>query len=212
MIDGVKNDFAAALGYVFSTFPVIASYDDGQGSSGSFSYPRPGNAPPAPVHADPSGDVSLNWQVWLPQRRRIEGEPGDAEWMDVGSLSYTAQVASPSGGIFCPQSSFSTADPNLAPITTSPSPERVPAGLRTWPPISPQTPRTRSASRSTYTVPGLERGVPRPERGREGDDLGRGHPSCRWVPDLNGVLDQQLRAPTVGRAPVRLLVPRSRLR
>ena len=152
MIDGVKNDFAAALGYVFSTFPVIASYDDGQGSSGSFSYPRPGNAPPAPVHADPSGDVSLNLQVWRPQRRRIEGEPGDAEWMDVGSLSYTAQVASPSGGIFCPQSSFSTADPNLAPITTSPSPERVPAGLRAWPPISPQTPRTRSASRSTQCL------------------------------------------------------------
>ena len=49
--------------------------------------------------------------------------------MDVGSLSYTAQVASPSGGSFCPQSSFSTADPNLAPITTSPFPGKGAGGF-----------------------------------------------------------------------------------
>lgn len=130
-VDDAKTEFAAALGFVFSTFPVIATYDDGQGSSGSFSYPRPGPGVGAatPIHADAGGDVALELQLWRPQRSRIESEPGDAEWMDAGRLSYVAQVTSPSGGSFCPQSSFSTTDPNLDPVSSSPIPGKNVGGF-----------------------------------------------------------------------------------
>jgi hypothetical protein len=128
-VDGKKSEFAAALGFVFSTFPVIASYDDGQGNTGSFSYPRPPASLPTPIDAGPGGDVGLKLRLWRPQRPRIESEPGDAEWMDVGGLSYVAQVGSPSGGSFCPQSSFSTTDPNLVPVSSPPIPGKGAGGF-----------------------------------------------------------------------------------
>lgn len=47
-----------------------------------------------------------------PQRRRIPGDPGAGEWIDVGGARYTVLA----GGGDCPQSAFSTTDPNLTPV------------------------------------------------------------------------------------------------
>ena len=34
-------EYAASVGFVYASFPVVASYDDGQGDSATLSYPRP---------------------------------------------------------------------------------------------------------------------------------------------------------------------------
>jgi hypothetical protein len=123
-INDAQSQSVTTVGYVFATLPVIATYDDGQGNAGAFTYPLTGtleypiSGPPAPVRAGPNGDVVLELSVWRPQRRRIAGESGDSEWMDVGGLTYAVAVPSAGPG-FCPQSSFSTTDPDLTPVPSS---------------------------------------------------------------------------------------------
>ncbi len=107
--DGVPLQLVSSLGFVFSTYPALASYDDGQGDSGAFTYPR--QSQPLPVRAGPNGDVVLRLAFWRPQRRRIEGEPGEGKWMDVGNLDYA--ISSPPSVTGCPLSSYSDRDPNL---------------------------------------------------------------------------------------------------
>ena len=97
--DGEPVESAKAVSFVYSTFPVLASYNDGQGNAATFSYPRQPcpsaggpsgnrNPCPSPIRAGPSGDVILRLEFWRPQRRRLEGDPGAGRWMDVGGLSY----------------------------------------------------------------------------------------------------------------------------
>ena len=120
--DGAPVEFANTVGFIFSTHPALAAYSDGQGNSGTLTYPRPApcNSNPMscalPVHAGPSGDVVVTMALWKPQRRRIEGESGQGEWMDVGNLAYGTSAVTfgqGTGAGFCPQSSYSGVDPNL---------------------------------------------------------------------------------------------------
>ncbi len=119
-VDGTPVELASSMGFIFSTWPVLAAYDDGQGDSGTFSYPHANRL--VPVRAGPSGDVVVRLTFWRPQRRRIADEPGEGEWMDIGHLDYTA-TANTQGGInpaHCPLSSYSNIDPNLTPQAPSP--------------------------------------------------------------------------------------------
>jgi hypothetical protein len=115
-VNGTPVESAKSVGFVFSTHAVIAAYTDGQGNSSAFSYPYTGS--PAPVRVGPSGDAVVTLRVWRPQRRRIAGDPGEGEWIDVGNLIYSAEavLAQPGApGGPCPQSSYSALDPNLIP-------------------------------------------------------------------------------------------------
>ena len=123
---GAPVELVSSVGFVFSTYPVFAAYDDGQGDSETFSYPNAQG--PIPVRAGPSGDVVVKLTFWRPQRRRIEGEPGQGEWMDVGHLDYTASARPPfsTSPSHCPLSSYSDIDPNL---TAQPSGNPLPPGF-----------------------------------------------------------------------------------
>ena len=124
--NGVETQFAAVLQYVPATVPALVSYSDGRGNSATLSYPVAGPpgphcAPacppqgpgtrenPFPVRSGAGGDVVLTLTFWRPQRRPIP--PEASEWVDIGRLVYEAE--GPGGD--CPQSTFSTADPNLSP-------------------------------------------------------------------------------------------------
>lgn len=112
--NGTPVEFASSVGFVYATYPVVASYDDGQGDAATFSYPR--LPMPATVRARPDGQVVLKLTFWRPQRMRIEGESGQGKWMDVGNLIYGTNLASGAGGgsdSFCRQSSYSLVDPKL---------------------------------------------------------------------------------------------------
>jgi hypothetical protein len=123
-VDGQPVESAKGVSFVYSTVPVLASYSDGQGNAGSFTYPRTpcppapaGNPCPSPVRAGPSGDAVLRLEFWRPQRRHLDGDPGEGRWMDVGHLSYAVQAVSTSGGVpgskMCPESAYSDLDPGF---------------------------------------------------------------------------------------------------
>jgi hypothetical protein len=123
-VHGVPVESPHSVGTVFSTFPALASYSDGQGNSSSFSYPQTeGPAGPVPVRAGSTGDVVVTLTFWRPQRERVEGEPGQGRWMDIGNLVYAATVTPASAPgvspLFCPESSYSAVDPNLTSLSPS---------------------------------------------------------------------------------------------
>jgi hypothetical protein len=114
---GTESQFAATLQFVFATVPALVSYSDAAGHSATVSYPVDANGPGTRnngflVAAGPGGDVVLTVTLWRPQRRRIDGDPGVGEWIDIGGLRYTVLAG---GGGDCPPSAFSTDDPNLTP-------------------------------------------------------------------------------------------------
>jgi hypothetical protein len=121
--NGVETDYTAMLPYIFATVPALVSYDDGQGNAATVGYPHASNGPgtlgnPFPVAAGPNGDVALKLTFWRPQRKPIPPETGS--WIDMGKLSYSADVqslgttqTSPLNRL-CPPSAYSTNDPNLS--------------------------------------------------------------------------------------------------
>jgi hypothetical protein len=118
---GEESQFAAALQFVFATVPALVSYSDTEGDSATVSYPVASNGPGTQgngvaVKANSGGDVLLTVSLWRPQRARIDQDPGTGQWIDTGGLNY-AVLAGSAGD--CPQSSFSTADPNLTPVPPS---------------------------------------------------------------------------------------------
>jgi hypothetical protein len=128
---GSEIQFASTLQYVFATVPALVSYDDGRGNSVTVSYPVPGADPatgigpsgpgtranPFPVAARPNGDVVVTLKFWRPQRRPIAPETG--EWIDIGRINYTAEIADV--GLGCPSNAFSENDPDLTPRITTPA-------------------------------------------------------------------------------------------
>jgi hypothetical protein len=134
-IDGTLVQIPASMGFVFSTFPALASYDDGQGDSATFSYPHPGQCGfmgpcTEAVRSSANGDVVLTLTFWRPQRRSIEGDSGEGKWIDIGNLAYaiTAELqverpmmgeAPPPGG-FCKRDSYLAVDPSMTPLSVAP--------------------------------------------------------------------------------------------
>lgn len=117
-VKGTPVESAKTVGFAFATPPVIASYDDGQGDAETFSLPQ-GQSAPIPLRAGPSGDIAMTLKVWRPQRWRTPGDPGSGELIDMGNLDYLTVLNVEGGaGIACPQSTISSADPNLTPAGT----------------------------------------------------------------------------------------------
>ena len=111
--NGVETAYPATVPMVFGTVPALASYRDetmafpqatsypvAQGTPGTF-----GNGLPVGDGAeDPDPDVEATFTFWRPQRLRTPGDPGRAQWMDIGGLTYTlAGFFGPGGRQFCPQ-------------------------------------------------------------------------------------------------------------
>jgi hypothetical protein len=126
--------YPATLQFVFATSPALVSYSDTAGHSASIAYPGPNPGDPGTeqgeglaVAAGTDGDIVLTLRFWRPQRRPIPPETGS--WMDLGGLTYTTvinHVGGPATGTVhqpCPQSAFSTTDPQLvAPASDLPAP------------------------------------------------------------------------------------------
>jgi hypothetical protein len=129
-VNGAPVELAQSMGFIFSTWSVLAAYDDGQGDIGTLSYPSsyPNLNNLIPVRAGANGDVVVRLTFFRPQRRRISGEPGEGEWMDVGNLAYTATAVNfPGIPAPCPLNSYSGIDPNMVltpqtPNSTVPTP------------------------------------------------------------------------------------------
>lgn len=150
---GVESQFPANLQMVFATVPALVSYSDTASHSGTVSYPVSGGDPGTvgnglPVKEGTGGDVEVTLTFWRPQRRPIPPETGD--WIDVGGLTYEAFVqhvgALPGGAVGqrCPQSSYTTSDPDLGP----PPPEVPDAGLTDSAKDGPLDP----SNKLTYTL------------------------------------------------------------
>jgi hypothetical protein len=131
-IGGVETKVPITLNFVFVTVPALVSYSDTAGNSATVSYPvgpgDPGNfgngfpvaggpCPANPPAACVDGDVVVTLAFWPPQRQPIAGsDPPAAQWMDIGHLTYTAYAPAaghPAVAGGCPQTTFSSADPNL---------------------------------------------------------------------------------------------------
>lgn len=152
--DGVETPTPISLQFVFATVPALVSYSDTAGHQGTVSYPVPpgGTGSPGgpgitgygfPVAPGPDGHIVLTFTLWRPQRRPIlpdaNGLGGDAclaesppcAWVDIGGLHYAvphiwkvSRLPQQVGPMYCPQSTYSTSDSNLAPLTqTQQSPE-----------------------------------------------------------------------------------------
>lgn len=121
---GITSDdcveVATTVQYVFATSPALVRYNDTGGNSTTLSYPIASGSLGAtghgfPVTPGPDGDIEVTLTFWRPQRRAIpESDPAGAMWMDVGHLTYGAQVQ---GGGFCPQTTLSENDQNLTVAT-----------------------------------------------------------------------------------------------
>jgi hypothetical protein len=122
--NGGEVQLATSLRFVFATVPALASYSDTAGNSATIPYPVASGGPGTrgnglPVATGPGGQVVINVALWRPQRRPIAPETG--AWIDIGGLTHIAVIQHigplPGGTTVqrpCPQSSYSTADPELA--------------------------------------------------------------------------------------------------
>ena len=122
---------SASIEFIFATVPALVSYSDTAGNSATVSYPvaegGPGAGPnPFPIAAGTDGHIVLTFTLWRPQRTPIPSEAG--EWIDIGGLAYAVPhiwvsgfdlLDQPGNLPGCPQSAYSTSDPNLTPITVA---------------------------------------------------------------------------------------------
>jgi hypothetical protein len=89
---GVETTAAATLNYVFSTTPALMAFTTAAGS-GTISYPvAPGglgtDQDPIPVAAG----SPINLVFWRPQRKAIEGSGEGSGFVDIGHLTYSADI------------------------------------------------------------------------------------------------------------------------
>jgi hypothetical protein len=124
---GAVTEVPGTVPFVFTTEPGLDSWSSGSDSV-TVSYPvSPGDpgtqTNPWPISLPGSGDLVLHLTFWPPQRTGIAGA-GEPAFMDVGNLTYSSNpFLNNSGGngvptpVQCPQSAYSTTDPNLVPAT-----------------------------------------------------------------------------------------------
>ncbi len=120
MPDGSR--IGGMLNFVFGTTPALQSYSVNGGAAATVAYPATVGTPGNPITVPATGPVSLTMTYWRPQRAGIPAT-GEAAWMDIGRLNYSADVpngpsASPgsptSGPGRCAMSAYSTSDPSLS--------------------------------------------------------------------------------------------------
>jgi hypothetical protein len=89
---GVETTAAGTLNYVFSTTPALTAFATGAGS-GTISYPvAPGalgtDQNPIPV----SAGSPIQFTYWRPQRKAIAGSGEGSGFVDIGHLTYSADI------------------------------------------------------------------------------------------------------------------------
>jgi hypothetical protein len=89
---GVETALAGTLNYVFSTTPALTTFTTGAGS-GAITYPVvPGglgtDQNPIPV----ASGSPVNLAFWRPQRKAIEGSGEGSGFVDIGHLTYSADI------------------------------------------------------------------------------------------------------------------------
>jgi len=120
MPDGTR--VAGMLNFVFGTTPALQSYSVNGGPATGVAYPATSGTMANPIPVPAAGPVSVTMTYWRPQRAGIPAT-GEAAWMDIGRLNYSADVpngpsASPGaptpGPGRCAMSAYSTSDPDLS--------------------------------------------------------------------------------------------------
>jgi hypothetical protein len=89
---GTETTAAGTLNYVFSTTPALTAFTTGAGS-GTISYPvgrgdLGTNENPIPV----ASGSPINLAFWRPQRKAIEGSGEGTGFVDIGHLTYSADI------------------------------------------------------------------------------------------------------------------------
>jgi hypothetical protein len=121
--------FPVVLPYVFATVPVLVSYHDTAGNSGTVTYPPAAGSPSdLPVAAGTDSQVRVTMTLWRPQRRPIgTGEHREAcldatppcDWIDIGGLTYS--IGAEGAGGPCQQSAYSEDDPTTPQVEDDPN-------------------------------------------------------------------------------------------
>lgn len=117
------------LNTVIGGVPALRSYSNG-GSTTQVSYPMKNGGPDNPTEPGSPGtfynpialsgapDAIVEFEVWRPQRRAIEGSGEGSDWIDMGGLLYTVDTANTgsgaAGGELCPGSALSEDSSELA--------------------------------------------------------------------------------------------------
>lgn len=105
----IVGSLAGAVGAVFATVPVIASYTDAAGAH-ALRYPRDAGT------QLPVAGSQVRLELWRPQRRAMptdEVAEDEGRWVDMGGLTMSAAVA---GGARCPADAYAAPDPVLQPF------------------------------------------------------------------------------------------------
>jgi hypothetical protein len=89
---GTETTAAGTLNYMFSTTPALTAFTTGAGS-GTISYPVVAGGlgtqqNPIPV----AGGAPIDLTFWRPQRRAIEGSGEGSGFVDIGHLTYSADI------------------------------------------------------------------------------------------------------------------------
>lgn len=119
-----QEERPGVLNFVFTTTPALTSWSFAGGGSGTVSYPVAPNATgtaafPITAPAD-SGTVTLTF--WRPQRRAVPGEAAHDGFVDIGGLTYVADIPNaPADGMGSPGrgpgtcfTGYTTSDPDAA--------------------------------------------------------------------------------------------------
>lgn len=122
MPDGTR--IGGMLNFVFGTTPALQAYSVNGGPAAAVAYPATVGTMANPIPVPAAGPVSVTMTYWRPQRAGIPAT-GEAAWMDIGRLNYSADVpngpsASPGaptpGPGRCAMSAYSTSDPDLSAV------------------------------------------------------------------------------------------------
>lgn len=96
--EGKTSEVPSTIDFVFNTVPAIASWSDGAGDSGTIPYPDTADlgtwGNPIKVSAGSSGDVTVTFTVFRPQRQGVPGA-GEPAFMDIGNLAYAVDYVAP---------------------------------------------------------------------------------------------------------------------
>jgi len=87
--DGNSYEFTSSPGFVFVTHPMLITYDNGAGYSGTIQY---GQQNIAPIQVGSSNELTLT--MFRPQRLAFDGEAGyaDGAYYDLAAFKYTPDI------------------------------------------------------------------------------------------------------------------------
>lgn len=112
---GAQTELPGVLNFAFISTPALTSVV-ADGKTQTVNYPV-GQSDPGtmntPFIVSGSGDVTATMTFWRPQRRAIESAGEGTGFMDIGKLTYVADVGGPA-----PQGSFSTVAPSMCPVSS----------------------------------------------------------------------------------------------